>query len=765
MNELRSLLFIIVLFITNLTFSQTGELRGFVYDNENGESLPFTNVLIKEKMINTQTDINGLYNFTKVPEGTYTIVVYVIGYDSAMEQVEIKAGKIVSKNIYMNTKAVELGDVEINADKQRKKTDPRVSVSKITPKELKLLPTVAGEPDLAQYLQVLPGVVFTSDQGGQLYIRGGSPVQNKVMLDGMIIYNPFHSIGLFSVFESDIIKNADVYSAGFNAQYGGRVSAVIDVTSRDGNKKKLAGKVGVNTFSSKIILEGPLKKFKENSTSSSFLVSYKNSYLDKSSPVLYPYIKTTLPYQFQDAYGKIAINSNNGSKLNFFGFSFKDAVNYPGSTAYKWNSTGFGSNFLLVPDGSPTVVSGVFAYSQYGISQTEKDSKPRSSNISNFNTALNFTNFNGQNEWKYGVEINGISTNFEIYNDLNRRIDEQQYTMELCGFVKYKYVSPRLILEPGLRVMRYSSLAAQTLEPRLAMKYIINPRIRFKASGGYYSQNLMSAVSDKDVVNLFYGFLSGPDDVPQTFNGKTVKNALQKARHAVAGFEIDVNDHSDINIEGFIKHFDQITNVNRDKIFDDNDINAGRPANQRIDYIVENGNASGFDVTYKYDNKNLYLWAVYSYVNVWRSDGIRRYLPHFDRRHTVNLVGSYKFGKKIKQDINARWTLGSGFPFTQTQGFFEYLPFTDGVTSDYAHANGKLGIIYADLNLGRLPWFHRLDISYQMNIKFKNKDEFHFTAGITNVYNRENIFYFDRVNYVRVNQLPFLPSMGVTYQF
>ena len=761
----RQLILLAATLFTNFLFSQTGELRGFIYDTDNGETLPFSNVILINTKLNTLSDLNGLYNFNKIAEGEYQIKVFAIGYDSVQQSVLIKSGRITSKNFYLKPKLYELVDVEVKADKQRKKTDPSVSVNKITPKELKMLPTVAGEPDLAQYLQVLPGVVFTGDQGGQLYIRGGSPVQNKVMLDGMIIYNPFHSIGLFSVFESDIIKNVDVYSAGFNVQYGGRVSAVIDVTSRDGNKKKLSGKIGVNPFSSKIILEGPLKKFKENSTSSSFLVSYKNSYLDKSSPILYPYIEATLPYSFQDAYGKLAFNSNNGSKFNVFGFSFNDAVNYPGSTAYKWKSNGFGSNFLLIPDGSPTVVNGVFAYSQYGITQTELDSKPRSSKISNFNTALNFTSYNGKNEWKYGIEINGISTNYEIYNDLNRKIDEDQYTMELSGFAKYRYVTEKIVLEPGLRLMRYSSLGVQTLEPRIALKYIINPRFRFKASAGYYSQNLMSAVSDKDVVNLFYGFLSGPDDLPSEFNGKKVKNALQKSRHAVAGFEISVTENSDINIETFVKRFDQITNVNRDKIFDDNDLNASRPAYQRIDYIIEEGSASGFDVTYKYDNKHVYLWMVYSYVNVWRYDGVRKYLPHFDRRHTVNLVGSYHFGKKIKQEFNARWSLGSGFPFTETQAFFEYLPMTNGVSSNYTTANGKLGIIYADLNLGRLPWFHRMDVSYQLTYKLKNKDELHVTAGVTNVYNRDNIFYFDRVNYKRVNQLPVLPSLGITYQF
>ena len=105
---------------------------------------------------------------------------------------------------------------------------------------MRQIPTVGGQADLAQYLQVLPGVIFTGDQGGQLYIRGGSPIQNKVLLDGMIVYNPFHSIGLFSVFDTDLMRNADVYTGGFNADFGGRISSVMDITTRDGNKKRLA---------------------------------------------------------------------------------------------------------------------------------------------------------------------------------------------------------------------------------------------------------------------------------------------------------------------------------------------------------------------------------------------------------------------------------------------------------------------------------------------------------------------------------------------
>jgi len=116
---------------------------------------------------------------------------------------------------------------------------------KITPKDIGQIPSIGGQPDLAQYLQVMPGVVFTGDQGGELYIRGGSPIQNKVLLDGVTIYKAFHSIGLFSVFETDIIRNADIYTGGFGAEYGGRISSVMDITTRDGNSRGSQEKSGL----------------------------------------------------------------------------------------------------------------------------------------------------------------------------------------------------------------------------------------------------------------------------------------------------------------------------------------------------------------------------------------------------------------------------------------------------------------------------------------------------------------------------------------
>ena len=165
--------------------------------------------------IGAATDVNGMYNISKVNAGEYTLVATYIGYDTTEVNITLKSGQILSKNLEIGESSVKLNEVKISAERAEMKTEVKAASIKITKQDMEMIPTIGGEPDLAQYMQVIPGVVFTGDQGGQLYIRGGSPIQNKVLMDGMIIYSPFHSIGLFSVFDTDIIKNTDVYTGRF----------------------------------------------------------------------------------------------------------------------------------------------------------------------------------------------------------------------------------------------------------------------------------------------------------------------------------------------------------------------------------------------------------------------------------------------------------------------------------------------------------------------------------------------------------------------
>lgn len=741
-------------------------IRGFVYEKATGEPVVYCNVVIEGTGIGTTTNLDGFFSM-KVPAGTHRVVATFLGYNSITETVTVDKGRIASLKLLLEESSVELGVVEVSAEREEAKTEVRTSVNKVTPKEIEQMPSIGGEPDLAQYLQVLPGVVFTGDQGGQLYIRGGTPVQNMVLLDGMVIYNPFHSIGFFSVFDTDILKAADIYSGGYNAEYGGRISSVMDVKTRDGNKQRLSGNVSASTFLTGVLLEGPLKKPSEDGGGLSFLVSAKHSYLDKSSKLLYGYAgEDGLPFSFTDFYGKISSIGNTGSKFNLFGFSYNDNVNYDGVTNINWNSYGFGSNFVLVPAMTDVLVSGDFSYSNYEITQSESDGKPRYSQVDGFNFGLDFSYFlGGLKEIKYGIDILGFNTDFEYYNSLNRRIYQNQSTTELAFFFKYKWGNARWIIEPGMRMHYYASLSALSLEPRLGMKYNATEKLRLKMAGGLYSQNLIAANSDRDVVNLFYGFLSGSDNLPNEFRGEPVKDDLQRAWHLILGFEYDLPKNIDLNVEGYIKDFYQLSNINRNKLYDDVPANFDKPEILRKDFIIERGVAMGIDMTLKYSKERWYLWAVYSFLNVSREDELISYNPHFNRQHNINLVASYKAGEKKDIEISARWNFGSGFPFTQTQGFYELMTFGDGINQDYINDNGDLGVHYGPVNEGQLPSYHRLDLSVKKDWKFKNKTSMDIIFSVTNAYNRQNIFYFNRVEYKRVDQLPILPSIGLTYRF
>ena len=732
-------------------------LRGFVFEKNTSEPIMFANVILqgidnKNILKGTATDVNGLYNITSLESGNYKLIVTYIGYDTTELNIFIKSGEVKTKNIEITESSVKLNEVKISGDRIEMKTEVKAASIKITSQDLKIIPSIGGEPDLAQYMQIIPGVVFTGDQGGQLYIRGGSPIQNKVLLDGMTIYSPFHSIGLFSVFDSDIIRTTDVYTGGFGAEYGGRISSIMDIKTVDGGKK-LSGKLSSNTFGSKVLVKGPISKNKK----SSFILSAKTSYLDKTSELFYKepilfFDNKGLPYSFTDIYSKISFQGNNGSKLSVFGFNFTDKVNYENVSKLNWKSNGIGSQFTLLPNGSPILIEGNIAYSNYLIELNEIAYPLRSSSISGFDMGLDFTSFPNQGKLKYGFDIHGFSTDFTTYNSINQQVDQDENTTEFSSYFNYQFKSIRWIIEPGLRLQYYGKLGT-SLEPRIGIKYITSENLRIKLAAGNYSQNILSTSSDRDIVSLFNGTISSPENINDN-DGSDLKQKFQKSQHLILGIEFDVNENIDLQIEGYIKDFSQLTNINRNRI-DESD----------PEFIIESGLAKGIDLLLKYKKDDIYLWTVYSYGLITRKFNELIYNPNFDRRHNINFVASYNYGKNKSWKTDLRWNLGSGFPFTQTQGFYEQITFSDGINTDYNSENGNLGIIYSDLNEGRLPYYHRLDLSTSKNIKFNKKSSLEISASITNIYNRENIFYFNRIKNERINQLPFMPSLGINFLF
>jgi hypothetical protein len=742
-------------------------IRGNVYDKATAQPVSFASIKLEGVPIGGSTDINGFFTLSNIPVGSYQLVVTYLGYDDFRTSVTVKKNDIVYQNIYITETSNSIGEVVISGKKEQARSDVKISKLSVTPKQIRSLPSAGGQADIAQYLTVLPGVIFTGDQGGQLYIRGGSPIQNRILLDGMTIYNPFHSIGFFSVFETELIRNVDVLTGGFNADYGGRISAVVDVKTREGNRKRLSGLVSASPFQAKALIEGPIIPLrKDGGGSVSFVITGKKALIDKTDKILYKDVNegAGVPFNYQDLYGKISVLSGNGSKFNVFGFNYTDGVDSK-LINFGWDSKGGGMDFTLIPQNSNTIIGGTITYSGYDSRSKEIEREPRTSGISGFYAGLNFSNFGRNDEVKYGLELTGFNTNFTYNNYKNVPITQDENTTEISAYGRWKRKIGPFVFEPGFRLQYYQSLGTLSPEPRLGVKYNMTDRIRLKAAGGLYSQNLLSTVNERDVVNLFVGFLSGPETTVyklgqdyKTPGAETVNHRLQKSWHAVSGVEIDILDNFDLNIEGYYKDYTQLLSLNRNKL-----------EKQAPDFVVETGKAYGIDFSGKIEGKRAYLWGAYSLGYVTRFDGTQEYPPVFDRRHNMNLVATYLAGKKKEWEIGARWNLGSGFPFTKTQGFYTSYNFNDGVGSDVYGGNygdTDLGIIYSGKrNNGRLPYYHRLDVSVKRTFKFGKHGQMEIVASATNVYDRPNIFYFDRVRYARVNQLPVLPSLSMTLQW
>lgn len=777
----KLLLCISLLLFTTQILAQNKIIRGFIYDQSNGEPLAYEKVKLLRTDSSTVagaiTDLNGFFQIPKLDDNNYIIKVDNFKYEEEIINIDLTTKRSiydVKFELKILESVQEFNEVKVSAESKTKRTKIEISKLKISKEGLERIPSYGAENDIVGAFSVTPGVITTGDQGGQLYVRGGTPIQNKILLDGMTIYNPFHSIGFFSIFETELIKNVDIYTGGFESKYGGRISSIMDITYRDGNRKKFSGKASASPFLGKLVLEGPLgKKRGDSPRAGSYIFSAKKSLLDITSQSLYPNINegNGLPFNFTDLYGKVTFSGDGGSKFSAFGFSNRDSVNYSVADL-NWNAGGGGINFLLVPSGSPIFIRGHVNGSNFTTTFTESEVEPRTSSIGGFDLGFDFSYFlKNEGEINYGFNLNGFNTKYTTFNEVGRKIEDENFTTEIGSYFNYRGVFNRWVIQTGIRAQVYASLNTVSLEPRLAAKYNATESIRFKFSGGRFSQNFTSASSDKDIVNLFNGLLSAPTNVQDQFvnefgNTRQVNNGLQYAWHAIAGVEVDLGENITVNLEGYYKYFSQLSNINPNKLYEDIATFEMIDDVFKKDFIIESGQSLGADLLIKYTKNRLFLWGVYSYGYNLRWDGFNEYFPVFDRRHNINLVGSYIFGKKKDLDFNVRWNLGSGLPFTPTAGFYQSENFSGGVTSDPITNNSNtVSTLLGTFNSQRLPYYHRLDVTLKKKFKFKNKTIMEVVLSVTNAYNRNNIFYVNRVTNEEIYQFPLLPSFGMSYKF
>jgi hypothetical protein len=744
-----------------------GELKGYVYEAGTGLVIPLATVALLETTYGGVSNEYGFFLIRKIPVGKYILVVRCVGYEEVRQEISISSEFKENMVIRLIKKNYELEAATITAARRRWERMTPVGTQRMTVESMNRTPSLGVQTDLAQVLQTLPGVIFSGDRGGQFYVRGGAPIHNKVMLDGMTVINPFHSIGFMSVFDTEILQSVDVYSAAYGAQFGGRVSSIMDIRTRPGNRTKFQGTASQSNIGYGLLLEGPLKKMTDSTFGSiSYILSTKGSVLRSTAPVLYPWLDSLgLPYRYNDFYGKVSFTEKNGSLFDVFGLHYSDAVNYQHSITSVWNTTGGGFGVILSPTQSNFLFVNRLAMSRYSAQFDDPSTTPKATIYDNLDLSLKGIHLLEKFELTWAAEFSAIHTRYSYTRFDDMHFNDDLYTSDAIVYFQGKVIWPRWILEPGIHLRVYSAIFTLFPEPRLKVRYNISENLSLNIGGGLFSQNLTATTSEQDVVSVFQGFNTGVESVQDYFKGRRIYRPTQQAWHAVAGLSWFDQKNLKLSVETYLKDFYRLINYNQHQIYTYLGYDPDYPEYLSSTYIFETGWAYGVDFLLDYEKPDYSLWMAYSFAYVTRQDEFMKYVPHFDRRHNLNILANYRFGKNREWVAKTRWQIGSGFPFTQSAGFYEEFKNEDGTFWIDPYSQGDLALLYGPVNQGRLPAYHRLDLSLNRVWKFPHDRQIELGASVLNIYNRKNVFYFDRVSQTRVNQLPVMPSLGIVFKF
>lgn len=730
-------LFFILLLSFNANAQEFGKLRGVVTDSTNGEALAFCNVYINELKTGASTNERGLFLINSIPANKkYTVVVSYVGYDTKILVAEIKPNKVNDVEVKLKPLSIELQAVEKIGEKIIEKNTTDIGLERISIRQVENLPK-GVETDVMRSLQYLPGVRSTGDVSAKYYVRGGTSDQNLVLLNGVTIYNPFHSLGIFSVIDPDMINSVEFYKGSFTSEFGGRVSSVLNVISKDGNKNRFSGKASASFLTAKGLIEGPIPN-------GSFILTGRKS---TSNEILKKFLNDQIvPIDFYDFSFKLNYSSPalwHNAKFILFGFFSGDKLDFndPTRETFNWKSNLIGFEWLQIYD--------VPVYSRIAVSLSNFDGevdpnlttiKPKKNLISDFNVSVDFNLVSdSKDELGLGMNLKVLDTDLKTENLEGAITDLSRFSGNFTLYGKYKLLRfDNFGLDAGTR-LNVSGLTrggSFVPEPRLSINYRFLPFVSFKAAWGIYMQEVATVSDEDEVISIFEPWIIIPGYLDPT---KSVQYS--------AGLDIDVSEYINFSIEGYYKVSDNLPIINSKKYYDFED-----------DLVSGKGESYGWEFLLKYNRSPFSFTG--SYALSWAYKEIENYVyyPKYDSRHAVNLALEYSLGGGWI--TSAVWSYSSGLPFTQLMGYYDKIYLTNIFDPWYQSGNVNPYLILGDQNLGRLPSYHRLDLSVsKLTELFGLKTEVDFS--IVNAYNRNNIFYFERDTGKQVNMLPFLLTATV----
>ncbi|MEW6506858.1 MAG: TonB-dependent receptor [Bacteroidota bacterium] len=738
------LLFLVLICLFGFSFSyaqENGTLRGLVTDSTTSEALAYCNVLIKELQIGASTDSRGYFIIPSIPANkNFILIVSYIGYRSKEIQISISSNKVTHYNIELLPTSVQLQTIEKIGEKIIEKNETDISLQRLTVRDLEALPK-GVETDIFRSLQYLPGVQSTGDVSARFYVRGSASNQNLVLIDGITLYNPFHALGLFSVVDPDMINNAEFYKGGFSADLGGRLSSVLSINTKEGNKNRLSAKGTLSFLTGKALVEGPIPY-------GSFILTGRKSY---SNQIIKKFLnEQNAPVDFYDLSFKANYSNPDfiqGAKFLINGFISGDNITNkdPRIEDFKWSNSLFGFKWFQVGD-SPLFYELGFSFSSFDGKVIPKSSSVRNRNnkVEDLGVQLDFTYmFDNRDEVGVGFHIKELRTELFLENSLGVPVNLDKSGTNITFYSKYKFLQWDILgLDAGIRY-NLSNLSRNpngfNMEPRVNLTFRINPVVSIKGAWGIYKQELTTVTNENEVINIFEPWLIIPDYLLPS-----------RSVHYIGGIKFDFSENFFIDLETYYKKTDDVPIINQEKTF-----------STQPDFISSSNESYGAEFFSRISLGVFRFTTSYSFAYSYRELDGRRYYPKYDIRHSLNLVLEIDFGSEWS--FNSAWIYNSGLPFTQIVGYYDKFYFDNFFSNWFENDPRKPYSVLGVQNLGRLPQYHRLDfnLSKKMTISGYNLA---FDFSIINVYNRKNIFYFKRDTGERVNMLPILPTLTVKFE-
>ncbi len=762
--------------------AQQHTISGYIKDKGSGESLIAANVFNRSDLKGTTSNTYGFYSLT-LPQDSITLIFSYVGYTS----VEYKF--YLDKNIELNIElasSIELDEIVITAEEEIQQ-QTQMSAVTVQIKQIQALPSLMGEVDVLKVLQLLPGVQSGTEGSSGLYVRGGGPDQNLILLDGVPIYNSSHLFGFFSVFNADAINNVDLIKGGFPARYGGRLSSVIDISMKEGNAKEFKGTATIGLIASKITLEAPIIKDK-----TSFLFSARRTYIDiLARPLIKAQNdgKMVAGYYFYDLNAKINHKFSNKDRLYLSGFLGKDKAysRYKDSYVDVDRTTEYNDEFGLNWGNAiaaarwnhvftPKLFSNLtLTYSRYNFAVfTNSETKTTtpsgtdsdifaieySSGIEDFAAKADFDFIPNPNHYiRFGASATHHLFNPGVLSYQSNDVDTvagsfETAALEFASYIEDDFkVGEKLKINAGVHLsgFKVENDFYTSVQPRVALRYLLNSSIAIKASYAQMAQFIHL------LTNSGIGL---PTDlwVPSTSRVKP-----QTSFQYALGIAKTFNKSYELSIEGYYKEMDNLieykdgasfTSVNKDW---QDKIEAGSGTSYGAEIFLQKklGKITGW-VGYTLS------WSNRQFENI----NFGKEFPYrYDRRHDVSITSIYKINDRV--ELAAVWVYGTGNAVSLPTN--TYLKQSESYDY-YSYSNNVE--YYEGRNGFRMNAYHRLDFNIAWT-KVKKNGIRKFTLGFYNMYNRRNPFFiqasFDyetqQKKFVQYSLLPIVPSVSYRFDF